>query len=214
MTERGSRRTLPGLGGAGREAAARDTRGPNAPSLGPGSPGRQRSPSLLSGASLHSSPGPSPSPWQPPTLLPTPHKKRQKPRATASSQSPGPAVSCPRGQGFPLPAAGRRRRAADPAGIPEPASACGRPSAAGGEGRAGEFPPARPANAATASGPRASAGPAARRPTRSRLAGEGRPGHPVAIPRERQEERQTDKRARGRLSPLPRSRCPRRRPYS
>lgn len=47
VTERGSRRTLPGLGGAGREAAARDTRGPNAPSPGPGSPGRLRSSSPL-----------------------------------------------------------------------------------------------------------------------------------------------------------------------
>lgn len=121
---------------------------------------------------------------------------------TASSQSPGPAVSCPRGQGFPLPAAGRRRRAADPAGIPEPASACGRPSEAGGEGRAGEFPPARPparpANAATASGPGASAGPAARRPTRSRRSGEGRPGTGSRAPgRDERRDRQTKGRGGG-----------------
>lgn len=85
-----------------------------------------------------------------------------------------------------------------------------RPAERGGRGGASRGvsarPPGRPANAATASGPRASAGPAARRPTRSRRAGEERPGHPVASPRERGETRGETDRQKGAGVAVPR--CP------
>lgn len=102
---------------------------------------------------------------------------------------PSPAVSCPRGQGFPPRTGGPRLHAADPsgdplgrrAGIPElaPERACGR----GGEGRGGEFPPlGGRAAAATRSCPRGRPGtPASSAPAgspHSRLGRSGLPGAP------------------------------------
>lgn len=206
VTERGSRRTLPGLGGAGREAAARDTRGPNAPSPGPGSPGRLRSPSLLCGASLHSCPGPPPSPWQP--SLSPPKNVRSHARLRVAS---------PRGRLFP--ALGvrdslSRLRDGGGARLTRRGSRNRRARAAGGARRAGRGEPGvsarqpgrRTQRLRAVPGPPRAPPPAA--PRRSRRAGEGRPGHPVTSPRERREKRQTDKRVRGRLSPLPRRPAP------
>lgn len=77
-----------------------------------------------------------------------------------------------------------------------------RPTERGGRGGASRGvsarPPAGPANAATANGPGASAGPAARRPTRSRRAGEGRPGTGSRAPgKDQRRDRQTKGRGGG-----------------
>lgn len=122
-------------------------------------PPARRGPPLAS-PSLNSAPTPPPPlPGAAPTSGSAPDRGKRR---------PAPAVSCPRGRGFPPRAGGRRLRAADPrgdplgrrAGIPElaPERACGR----GGEGRGGEFPPlgGRVA-AATRSGPRSRRGPKA-----------------------------------------------------
>lgn len=191
VTERGSRRTLPGLGGAGREAAARDTRAPTppAPSSWPGEVTPTHT-SLLHGASLRSRPSP-PQPQQPPTTTTTTATaaataaaaKRQKPRATAKTQSEtsrflpsgseNPSLGCGTAGGARLTPAGgsRNRRRAGRAR-----------AAAAGRGEPGSFrPPGRARRLrAVARPPRAPRGQPPHAVTAR--AGDGRPGPPVTSP--------------------------------
>jgi hypothetical protein len=175
VTERGSRRTLPGLGGAGREAAAQDTRAPTLP--GPVLPAGEVTPL----PPTRSEPPLPPRPHLSPGSLPLPNvRSHARPRKTQSGASPLPAL----GLGESL--SGLRHRGgarADPAGIPEPAAERVRPR----RGGARRGVSARPGERGGSERSPASAGPAASRPTRSRRAGDGRPGHPSRAPGEKEE---------------------------
>lgn len=168
-------------------------------------PPTRRGPPLAS-PSLNSAPTP------PPPLLGAAPTSGSAP--DRGKRRPAPAVSCPRGRGFPPRAGGRRLRAADPrgdplgrrAGIPElaPERACGR----GGEGRGGEFPPLRGrVAAATRSGPRSRRGPKAPPPRpavpHARRGRSGRRGPPAQSPGRALGARETRARSHPSLSSRP-----------